>query len=126
MDKEIVFKTLRIFLGLFIILYALNQFFHFVPTSYGQMSEDVLHFLQGVVVYLPYLYIFEIIVGLALVIGKWTPFILIVIFPLSVSFLIFNIANRDLAMMWPALIVASLNIILLIDRKERFASLFQD
>ena len=118
------FKWARIILGLFLIIYALNQFLHFLPTSYGQMPEDSKYFIDAVAMYLPYLYIFEIFIGLLLIINKWTPFIDIVLFPLSVSFLIFNMTNNDISKFWPAIVVAFLNIILLINNSKKYKPLF--
>lgn len=119
-----IFKGARIILGLFLIIYALNQFLHFLPTSYGQMPEDSKYFIDAVAMYLPYLYIFEIVIGFLLVVNKWTPFIVIVLFPLSVSFLIFNMTNNDISKFWPAIVVAFLNIILLIDNSKKYKPLF--
>ena len=118
-------KWLRIFLGVFLIVYALNQFLHFLPTGYTEMPEDARNFLDAVVMYLPLLYFFEIVTGLFLVFNKWAPFILIVLFPLSVSFLIFTFANSDLSETWPALIVAVLNVILLFNEREKYKPLFE-
>jgi len=117
-------KWCRISLGSFLIIYALNQFFHFFPVGYGQMPESARDFIDSVVTNLPLLYFFEIIVGLLLIFNKWTAFILIVLFPLSVAFMIFNFANQDLAEMWPAIIVAVLNVLLMIDSKEKYIPLF--
>lgn len=118
------FSYLRIVLGLFLIVYALNQFFHFIPFTYGEMPENTRDFIDAVAVYLPYLYIFEILIGLFLIINKWAPFIIIVLFPLSVSFLIFNLSDNDLSKIWTALIVAILNITLLLAYKEKYKTLF--
>ncbi|GAA4815606.1 DoxX protein [Litoribaculum gwangyangense] len=115
---------LRILLGLFLIVYALNQFFHFIPFTYGEMPENTRHFIDAVAGYLPFLYIFEILIGLFLIINKWTPFILIILFPLTVSFLIFNLSNNDLIKIWPALIVALLNVILVLNYKKKYEVLF--
>ncbi len=115
---------LRTTLGIFLIAYALNKFLHVIPTGYGEMNETTQDFLDGVAVYLPYLYIFEIIVGLFLVLNKWSAFILIVLFPLSISFLIFGISNGDFAEFIPALIVALLNVILLYAHWDKFKPLF--
>ncbi|WP_242202670.1 DoxX protein [Aestuariivivens insulae] len=114
----------RLILGLFLIFYALNQFFHFIPFTYGEMPENTRDFIDAVVGYLPYLYIFEIIIGLLLVFNKWTPFILIVLFPLSISFLIFNLSDNDFSKTWTALIVAVLNVVLLLHYKEKYKPLF--
>ncbi len=116
---------LRIILGVFLIVYALNQFFHFLPTGYGEMPEHAKDFIDSTVIYLPILYAFEIILGLLLIFNKWTPFLLLVLFPLSVAFLIFSISNQDLADAWPALFVAILNFILLLFEKEKYKPLFR-
>tara|TARA_R110002049_G_scaffold41385_3_gene124665 strand:+ start:3643 stop:4023 length:381 start_codon:yes stop_codon:yes gene_type:complete len=117
-------KLFRIILGVFLILYALNQFLHIVPFTYGEMPENTRDFIDAVAAYLPYLYILEILIGLLLTINKWTPFILIVLFPLTISFLIFNISNNDFSKIWTSLLVAFLNIVLLIQYKEKYKPLF--
>lgn len=125
MENNQPLKTwLRVSLGLFLILYSLNKFFRFLPTSYGKMPEDAMDFIYAVVEYLPFLYFFEIILGLFLVFNKWTPFLLLVLFPLSVAFLIFSIANRDFLDALPALVVALLNFILILFEKEKYKPLF--
>ena len=118
-------KWSRVFLGIFLIAYALNQFFHFLPTSYGKMPEDAMNFLDSVIMYLPMLYVFEIIVGLFLIFNKWSAFILIVLFPLSVSFMIFSMVNGEMAEMWPAIVVAVLNVFLIVNMKEKYLPLFE-
>lgn len=111
-------------LGVFLIFYGLNQFFHFLSTSYGQMPTLVRDFIDAVVWYLPFLYAFEILIGLFVILNRWTSFILIVLFPLSISFLIFIFANGNLPITWPALVVAALNVILVFSRKEKYTPLF--
>lgn len=111
---------IQVFLGVFLILYALNQFLHVVPTSYGKMPEITQDFLDSVVLYLPFLYIFEILIGVLLIINKWSALILIMLFPLSVAFLMFNIINGDILFLWPSILVAGLNITLIIGRKEQY------
>jgi hypothetical protein len=116
--------VLRIILGVFLIGYALNQFLHFLPTSYGAMPTDAMDFIDAAVIYLPVLYVFEIILGLFLIFNKWTAFLLLVLFPLSTAFLIFSISNQDIADALPALVVAILNFILLFFEKEKYQPLF--
>lgn len=117
-------QWLRLILGLFLIGYALNKFFHFFPTSYGQMPETTKNFLDATLIFLPYLYIFEIILGVFLLLNKWSAFIYIVLFPLTVSFLIFTLMNKDFSDMLPALIVAYLNVILLYNERDKYKHLF--
>ncbi len=123
-NNKAVTPWLRTLLGVFLIIYALNQFFHFIPSTYGEMPENSRDFIDAVAIYLPFLYIFEILIGLFLILNKWSSFILIVLFPLSISFLIFNLTNNDLSKIWPALIVAILNIILIFKNKGDYKSLF--
>lgn len=123
-SKDIFYKVLRTILGLFLILYSLNKFFHFVPASFGEMPDHTMDFLDAVAAYLPALYIFEIIIGLFLIFNKWTPFILITLFPLTISFLIFSISNGSLVKAWPAIFVGLINVILIIRRKEHYKPLF--
>lgn len=115
----------RILLGIFLIIYAVNQFAHLFPTGYDNMPEEAQRFLDSVVMYLPYLYILEAVIGLLLILDKWSAFILIVLFPLSVSFLIFTYANGDLTETWSALVVAALNIFLILSDKEKYKPLFE-
>ena len=115
----------RVLLGLFLIVYALNQFLRFLPTSYGKMPEAAMDFIYAVAVYLPMLYIFEIILGLLFLFNKWTPFLLIVLFPLSVAFLIFSISNQDFLDAIPAVVVAILNFTLVVFEKEKYKPLFK-
>lgn len=74
-------EWLRVFLGVFLIVYALNKFFHFFPSSYGQMPKEAEEFLDSTLIFLPFLFIFEIIIGLFLVFNKWPAAIYIVLFP---------------------------------------------
>ena len=123
--KDNISKWGRILLGAFLIIYALNAFFHFFPSGYGKMPYDAMKFIDAVAVYLPVLYIFEIIVGLFLIANKWSAFILIVLFPLSVAFMIFMFANQDFSETWYALVVAALNVILIYNEKEKYKALFE-
>ena len=116
--------VLRTTLGLFLILYALNRFFHFLPSSYGAMPEITQDFLDAVAIYLPALYIFEIFIGFFLIFNKWTAFILIVLVPLSVAFLIFSISNGEFSKAWPAFIVAIINLLLIVRRWDSYKPLF--
>lgn len=120
-----LYNISRTVLGLFLIIYALNQFFHFLPHSYGQMPGITQDFLDAVSVYLPALYIFELLLGIFLILNKYTAFILILLAPLSVAFLIFNIANGDLVKAWPAILVAGINLALILRRTQLYAPLFK-
>jgi len=97
---------------------------HFLPSSYGTMPENTRTFIDAVAPYLPYLYFFEILIGLLLIINKWTPFMIIVLFPLTIAFLIFNLSDNDYINIWPSIIVAFLNIVLMFNYKDKYKPLF--
>ncbi len=126
---------LNIFLGLFLIMYAINQFLHVIPTSYGDMPEFTQSYLDAIAPFLPALYVFEIIIGLLLVMNRWRPFILILLVPLTINFLIFNFTNLvvDFAgdniadnpgRIWPAALVTVLNVILLYQYQDKYKPFF--
>ncbi|MFT5570467.1 MAG: putative oxidoreductase [Cyclobacteriaceae bacterium] len=121
--KKTTETWIRLILGLYLIGYALNQFLHLIPTSYGNMPEITRDFIDSIIMYLPFLYLFEIVIGLLLIFNKWTGVILIVLVPLSVSFMMFNIINGDFTMLWPALFVAALNVALLYFQRDRYRPL---
>jgi hypothetical protein len=117
-------RIITIILGAFLVVYAANQFLHVIPTGYGDMQEFTRLFLDAVLPFLPFLYIFEILLGIILIWNKWVPFLIILLAPLSVNFLIFNFVNGGWNIV-PALIVALLNIILLYQYKEKYKPLFE-
>ena len=123
MKKTDVTKIISIVLGVFLIIYALNQFFHFFPMSYGKMPEFTRSFLDSTLPFLPALYVLEILLGLMLILNKWVPFIVIVLAPLSISFLIFNVSNGGMNIL-SAAFVAILNLVLLIQYREKYMPLF--
>ncbi len=117
-------RVIATILGVYLILYAANQFFHIFPTSYGAMPDFARRYLDAVVVFLPALYIFEILVGIFLILNIWTPLIAIVLAPLSVSFMIFNFTNGDWNII-SAAFVAILNLILLFRYWDSYKPLFK-
>jgi hypothetical protein len=120
-------KTTRItsiVLGAFLVLYAANQFLHFLPSGYGKMPDFTRDYLDAVLPFLPALYIFEILLGLAFITNKWVPFLVIVLAPLSVNFLIFNLANGDWNIL-SAAFVALLNLVLIYQYRDRYKPLFK-
>ena len=118
-------RVVSILLGLFLIVYALNQFLHFFPMSYGQMPDFTRNFLDATLPYLPILYIFEIVLGLLFIFNKWEPFLVIVLAPLSIAFLIFNLSNGGMNIL-SAAFVALLNLVLAWQYRKKYYPLFRD
>ncbi len=124
MEKSKLTRGVSIILGIFLIVYAANQFLHFFPTSYGRMPDFTRDYLDAILPFLPALYIFEIIVGIFLIFNIWIPFIAIVLAPLSINFLIFNFANGDWNML-SAAFVAVLNLVLIYQYWPKYKPLFR-
>lgn len=124
-NNSTIYNVLRTVLGLFLIIYALNQFFHFLPHSYGKMPGITQDFLDAASVYLPALYFLEFVLGIFLVLNKYTAFILIILAPLSVAFLIFSISNGVISKAWPAILVAAINVVLMLRRRDLYKPLFK-
>ena len=123
MNNSKTTRIISIVLGTFLIIYAANQFLHFLPSGYGKMPDFTRDYLDAVLPFLPALYIFEIILGIAFITNKWIPFLVIVLAPLSVNFLIFNLANGGWNII-SAAFVAILNILLIYQYRERYWPLF--
>lgn len=117
-------RILSIVLGTFLIIYAANQFLHFLPSGYGKMPEFTREYLDAVLPFLPALYIFEIILGIAFITNKWVPFLVIILAPLSVNFLIFNFANGGWNILTAAF-VAVMNLALIYQYRDRYKPLFK-
>lgn len=123
MNNSKTTRIISIVLGTFLIIYAANQFLHFLPSGYGKMPDFTKDYLDAVLPFLPALYIFEIILGIAFITNKWIPFLVIVLAPLSVNFLIFNLANGGWNII-SAAFVSILNILLIYQYRERYRPLF--
>ncbi|MDF1572845.1 MAG: hypothetical protein P1P82_14650 [Bacteroidales bacterium] len=117
-------RIISIVLGAFLVLYAANQFLHFLPSGYGKMPDFTRDYLDAMLPFLPALYIFEIILGLAFITNKWVPFLVIILAPLSVNFLIFNLANGGWNIL-SAAFVALLNLVLIYQYRDRYKPLFR-
>lgn len=117
-------RILSIVLGTFLIIYAANQFLHFLPSGYGKMPDFTRDYLDAVLPFLPALYIFEIILGIAFITNKWIPFLVILLAPLSVNFLIFNLANGGWNII-SAAFVAVMNLLLIYQYRDRYKPLFK-
>jgi putative oxidoreductase len=117
-------SIISIVLGAFLIVYALNQFFHFFPMSYGNMPDFTRDLIDATIPFLPALYVFEILLGLMLIWNKWVPLIAIVLAPLSISFVIFNVSNGGWNIL-SAAFVAVLNLWLLYAHRQKYLPLLE-
>ncbi len=118
-------KILRIILGLGLLVFGLNKFIGFMPTP--DMPAEAANFISslqatGYVLYV--VAVFEIFVGLLLLINKWVPFALLLLVPISANILLFHLF-LDMPDIFQALIIAVINGILIYKYWKAYRPLFQ-
>lgn len=112
-------KIVRIFLGLILLLSGLNKIFKFIPTPADSLIESF-----GKVDYIfPVVAALEIIIAVLLLSKKWVAFALILLVPLSLNILLFHLYLNFEGII-PAILVATLNIILLYKQRRQYVPLF--
>lgn len=119
-----VFMVLRILLGLFVLVFGLDKFLHFVPMDNSAMSEAAMGYMGGLAstktVYL--VAIVEIVAGLSLILNKYGALMALILMSVSVNAVLFH-ATLEPGTIYGSLILIILNIAVLIGYKDKYASL---
>lgn len=119
-----VFMVLRILLGLFVLVFGLNKFFHFIPmeaptgdaaTYFGGLASSKTLILVALV---------EIIAGLTLIFNKFGALMALILMSVSVCAVLFH-ATLDSANIMGALILIVLNIAVLFGYKDKYKTLLE-
>lgn len=117
-----VFMVLRILLGLFVLVFGLNKFLHFIPM--GDMSADAGAYFGALVntKTLTLVAIVEIVAGLALIFNKFGALLTLILMSISVNAVLFHatLAPESIA---GALVLLILNIIVLYGYKDKYKDL---
>jgi putative oxidoreductase len=109
----------RILLGLILLLSGLNKILKIIPTPADALLESF-----GKVDYIvPVVAVLEIIIAILLLANKWVAFALILLVPLSLNILLFHFYLHFEGII-PAIVVATLNGILLYKHRRQYAPLF--
>ncbi|NGX82875.1 DoxX family membrane protein [Aequorivita sp. KMM 9714] len=108
-------KIIRTILGLGLLFFGLSKLFHFSFLPTHIYTDDAARFIDslsdsGYIMYV--VGVFEVAIGLMLVIGKWVPFALLLLAPISVNILLFHLF-LDTPGLLIAIIVILLNVILI-------------
>ncbi len=130
MQKKIIMNPkvvlgLRVLLGLFMLIFGLNKFANFIPQP--EMSGDALDVMMGFVksgYIMPIVAIVEIVAGILLLIGRFVPLALVILFPVMLNALLFHLA-LDPGGAAGAGVAVVLNIILFFAYKDRFAGILK-
>lgn len=119
-----LFMVLRILLGLFVLMFGLNKFFHFIPmdaptgdaaTYFGALMSSKTLTLVAIV---------EILSGLALIFNKYGALMALILMSVSVNALLFH-ATLDPGNSMGAIILLVLNVAVLFGYKEKYKDLLR-
>ncbi len=115
---------LRILLGLVLVVFGANKFLDFMPhMEMPQPAGDFMGAMMATGYMLKLVGATEVIVGLLLILNKWTPFALVVLAPISVNMVLFHLFLAPTGI-GPAAIVTVINILLIYDNWNKYKSLF--
>ena len=117
-----VFLVLRILLGLFVLVFGLNKFFHFIPMEemsadagayFGALTSTKTIILVAVV---------EIVAGLAIIFNKYGALLAIILMSVSVNAVLFH-ATLDPGNIAGAAVLLILNLAVLYGYKDKYKDL---
>ena len=117
-------KIVRILLGIILIAFGVNKMYSFIPLP--APPEEAANFMNSLAdtgYVLNVVAIFEILIGLLLLIKKWVPFAILLLLPLSLNILLFHLF-MDIPGIWTALLVVVLNGVLIYKHRQKYRPLF--
>ena len=116
---------IRILLGLILVVFGLNKFLQFMPMP---PMPELAGELMGALVKSGYLMavvaIVEIVTGVLLLINKYQPLALIVVFPVLFNAFIFHLF-LDISGIGGALLAITMNVFLFLANKKSYRLLFK-
>ncbi len=118
-----VFLVLRILLGLFVLIFGLNKFLHFMPGPQNLSPDAQAYFaalMSGKTMML--IATVEIVSGLALIFNKFGALMAIILMSISVNVILFHVI-LDIGNILPGIALFVLNILVLYGYKEKYKSL---
>ena len=118
-----VFMVLRIILGLMLLVFGLNKFFHFLPDPEGMSADAGAYFgaLMSTKT-MVLVAVVEVAAGLAFLLNKYGALMAVILMSVSVNAVLFH-AALDSANIAPALVLLILNIIVIYGYKDKYKSL---
>ncbi|MFI1745332.1 DoxX family membrane protein [Thalassobellus sediminis] len=117
-----VFMALRILLGVFVLVFGLNKFLHFIPM--GEMPAEAGAYFGALASakVITLVAIVEIVAGLALIFNKYGALLALILMSVSVNAVLFH-ATLAPEGIGPALALLILNIIALYSYKDSYKAL---
>lgn len=118
----------RILLGLIMVIFGANKLYAFLPDPDPSAVPEAAGSFFGALIATGYMMklvgLAELLGGLLLLLGKWVPFALVFLVPITVNILCFHLFLDLSAGMVPALVVTILHLVLLYKYKSNFSALF--
>jgi putative oxidoreductase len=101
----------RYTLGFLLIIFGVNGFYNFLGLP--EMPETAALVFQNIGYLIMYVKMFEVLIGIALVVNAFVPLALIILTPISINILLFHIGTGFISGILPGAMVAALNIFLI-------------
>jgi uncharacterized membrane protein YphA (DoxX/SURF4 family) len=115
-------KLARILLGLILLVFGLNAFYDFLGLP--AMPEDARRVFDYMGYMIMYAVLFQMLVGVLLLINRFVPLALLVLAPISLNILAFHLFFFPAGIL-PGLVVAALNVFLLTQYLDFFRPFLQ-
>ncbi len=116
----------RILLGLILTVFGLNGFLQFMPMpEMTPEAGELMGALAKAGYFFPIIAIVEILVGVLLLINKYTAIALIVLFPIMLNAFLFHLF-LDIAGIGAAALAITLNVFLFITNKDKYKGILQN
>jgi putative oxidoreductase len=117
-----VFMVLRILLGIFVVVFGLNKFLHFMPMP--EMSADAGAYFGALTnaKTITLIALVEILAGLALIFNKYGALLALILMSISVNAVLFH-ATLDPGGIAGALVLLVLNIAVIFGYKDKYKEL---
>lgn len=129
MQQKLSVAVPRILLGLIYFVFGLNFFLHFIPQNGPQPQGAAAAFAGGLFqagYFFPFLKTIEVIFGLLLILGWFTPLALVILMPISIHILLFHaILAPSGFTVGLALLIFALNLFLAWPYRSAYAPLFK-
>ncbi len=93
MTERFIINIARFLLGGILLIFGSNYFFNFMAIQPLE-SEAALNFmagLHGAVYFMPFLKAVETVMGVLLITGFYVPLVLVILMPVNLNILLFNI-----------------------------------
>ena len=119
-----IFMAIRILLGVFVLVFGLNKFLHFIPDF--EIQGDALNYFTALsqTQTLNLVGIIEVVAGLALIFNKWGALMALILMSVSVNAVLFH-ATLDPANIAGAAVLLILNLLTLVGYKDRYKEILR-